>query len=73
MSRYTVDEKAMVVGIFLAACVAGIGILQLMAAPSNVNMTAFIWQMITGAMLFNAGVCGVTSIGAMWVNYQAVL
>jgi hypothetical protein len=30
-------------------------------------------MMITGAMLFNAGIAGVTSIGAIWYNYQATL
>jgi hypothetical protein len=29
--------------------------------------------MITGAMLFNAGVTGVCSLAAIWFNYQATL
>ena len=73
MARFTTDEKAMLVGVCLSSGVAGIGLLQLIAAPNNLNIFSFIWQMITGAMLFNAGVSGVTCIGAMWVNYQAVV
>ncbi|MDD2246342.1 MAG: hypothetical protein PHC39_04590 [Proteiniphilum sp.] len=73
MMRYTVDEKAMLVGIALSALVSGVGIFLLMGAPTTTDTHSFIWMMITGSMLFNAGVCGVTSVGSMWVNYQAVL
>jgi hypothetical protein len=73
MSRYTVDEKAMLVGICLSALVAGVGVFQLLGAPTTGDTNSFIWMMITGSMLFNAGVSGVIGVGSMWVNYQAVL
>jgi hypothetical protein len=71
--KYTVDEKSMLGGIGLSALVSGVGIYLLYTAMSASTTAGYLGTMITGAMLFNAGVCGVTAIGSMWVNYRAIL
>jgi len=69
----TKDEKILLAGVALSAGVSGIGIYMLIAANAALSLPSYTGMMITGAMLFNAGVAGVTSIGAMWFNYQATL
>jgi len=69
----TKDEKTLLTGAALSAGVSGIGIYQLIAANAAATLLSYIGMMITGAMLFNAGIAGITAIGAMWMNYQAVL
>jgi len=69
----TKDEKILLTGVALSAGVSGIGIYMLIAANVAISLPSYTGMMITGAMLFNAGVAGVTSIGAMWFNYQATL
>ena len=69
----TKDEKILLTGVALSAGVSGIGIYMLIAANAAISVPSYTGMMITGAMLFNAGVAGVTSIGAMWFNYQATL
>jgi hypothetical protein len=73
MMRLTADEKAIVAGVLLSAAVAGIGILELMQATSSATLPSFIWQMIVGSMLFNAGISGVIGCGTMLAVYRAVL
>lgn len=71
--NYTVDEKSMLTGVGLSSLVSGVGIYLLYIAISATTTAGYLGTMITGAMLFNAGVCGVTAIGSMWVNYRAIL
>ena len=69
----TKDEKTLLAGAFLSAGVSGIGIYQLILANSAMSLPQYTGIMITGAMLFNAGISGLTAVGAMWINYQAVV
>jgi hypothetical protein len=69
----TKDEKTLLTGAGLSAGVSGIGIYMLIAANASSFLPSYIGMMVTGAMLFNAGICGVTAIGAIWYNYQATL
>lgn len=69
----TKDEKALIAGAALSAGVSGIGIYMLVAANAASTLASYTGMMITGAMLFNAGICGVTAIGSIWFNYQATL
>jgi len=71
--KLTKDEKTLLTGAALSAGVSGIGIYMLIAANAAPTLPAYTGMMITGAMLFNAGICGVTAIGAIWYNYQATL
>ena len=73
MVKYTVDEKAMLFGAFMSACVAGIGIYQLYVSLAMINPFDYVAGTVVGAMLFNAGVSGLCAIGAMWTNYRAIL
>ena len=73
MKKLTKDEKSLVVGAIMSAGVSGVGIYQLIIAQAAPTLPGYVGTMITGAMLFNAGVSGVCAIGAMWANYQAVL
>ena len=73
MQFYTQEEKYLLVGIALSALVAGCGIYQLFAATAAVDMVGYIGSMITGAMLFNAGVSGVIGMCSIWYNYRAIL
>jgi len=61
------------VGAVLSAGVSGIGVYQLLLALAAPTVAGYLGTLITGAMLFNAGVSGLTAIGAMWYNYQAIL
>ena len=73
MIKLTNDEKSLVIGALFSAGVAGIGIYQLYAALDTATLQSYIGTMITGAMLFNAGVSGITALAAIWYNYQATL
>jgi len=73
MRSFTKDENALLVGAIMSAGVSGIGIYQLLIALSSPTIQGYIGTMIVGAMLFNAGISGLTAIGAMWANYQAIL
>jgi high-affinity Fe2+/Pb2+ permease len=73
MRTFTTDEKSLLVGAVMSAGVSGIGIYQLLVALSAPTVEGYIGTMIVGAMLFNAGVSGLTAIGAMWANYQAII
>ena len=73
MRTLTNDEKSLMVGAVLSAGVSGIGVYQLLLALASPTVAGYLGTLITGAMLFNAGVCGLTAIGAMWYNYQAIL
>ena len=73
MRKYSDDERALLIGAAMSAGVAGIGIYELLVALSASDMSGYIGTMIIGAMLFNAGVSGMTAVGAMWTNYQAIL
>jgi hypothetical protein len=71
--KLTKDEKTLLTGATLSAGVSGIGIYMLIAANAATSEPMYVGMMITGAMLFNAGISGVTAIGAIWYNYQATL
>lgn len=71
--KLTKDEKTLLAGAALSAGVSGIGIYMLIAANAATSEPMYVGMMITGAMLFNAGISGVTAIGAIWYNYQATL
>lgn len=71
--KLTKDEKTLLTGAALSAGVSGTGIYMLIAANAAATLPEYTGMMITGAMLFNAGISGVTAIGAMWMNYQAIL
>ena len=73
MRTFTRDEKTLLAGALLSAGVSGIGIYQLLLATAASTLPGYVGAMITGAMLFNAGVSGVTAVGAIWYNYQAIL
>jgi len=73
MRTLTNDEKSLLLGAVLSAGVSGIGIYQLLVALTATTLGAYLGTLITGAMLFNAGISGLTAIGAMWYNYQAIL
>ena len=73
MRTLTNDEKSLMVGAVLSAGVSGIGVYQLLLALASPTVAGYLGTLITGAMLFNAGVSGLTAIGAMWYNYQAIL
>lgn len=69
----TPEEKSLLVGIVLSALVAGTGIYELYAATAMNSVAGYLGNMIVGAMLFNAGVCGVTAMCSIWYNYRAIL
>ena len=73
MRTFTKDEKALIVGALMSAGVSGIGIYELLIALSAPEIAGYLGTMIIGSMLFNAGVSGLTAIGAMWTNYQATV
>lgn len=73
MRTFTKDEKALLFGAIMSAGVSGIGIYQLLIALAAPTVEGYLGTLIVGAMLFNAGIAGITSIGAMWYNYQAIL
>jgi hypothetical protein len=73
MQIYTKDEYSLLIGILLSALVSGCGIYQLIIAAEAPTEAAYLATVILGAMLFNAGVSGVTSISAIWYNYRAIL
>jgi hypothetical protein len=73
MRNLTNDEKSLMVGAAASAGVSGIGIYQLILALAAPSSTAYLGTLIVGAMLFNAGISGLCSIGAIWYNYQALL
>ena len=73
MRTLTNDERSLMVGAVLSAGVSGIGVYQLLLALAAPTVAGYLGTLITGAMLFNAGVSGLTAIGAMWYNYQAIL
>jgi high-affinity Fe2+/Pb2+ permease len=73
MRTFTKDERALLIGAIMSAGVAGIGIYELLIALSAPEMSGYLGTMILGAMLFNAGVSGLTAVGAMWSNYQAIV
>lgn len=73
MLFYTNEERYLLAGITLSAMVAGAGIYELYAAYGMGSEVAYLGTMIVGAMLFNAGVCGVTAFCSIWYNYRAIL
>jgi hypothetical protein len=73
MIKLTIDEKSLLIGLALSSLVSGVGIYQLIYALGSLTLENYIFGMITGAMLFNAWISGVTAIGAIWYNYQATL
>lgn len=73
MRTFTKDERALLFGAIMSAGVSGIGIYQLLVALSSPTMQGYLGAMIVGAMLFNAGISGLTAVGAMWSNYQAIV
>ena len=73
MIKLTKDEVSIVAGILASAGISGIGIYQLLVAMSAITLQGYVGTMIVGAMLFNAGICGLTSFGAIWFNYQATI
>lgn len=73
LKNLTKDEISLLMGAVMCAGVSGIGIYQLYIARIVPTLPEYIWFMITGAMLFNAGIAGITAIGAIWYNYQALL
>lgn len=73
MRTLTNDEKSLLMGAALSAGVSGIGVYQLYLALEATTPMAYLGTLIVGAMLFNAGLSGLTAIGSMWYNYQALL
>jgi len=73
MKTLTNDEKSLIVGAVMSAGVSGIGIYQLLQATLAPTLAGLTISVVTGAMLFNAGISGLTAVGAIWYNYQATL
>ena len=73
MRTFTKDEKSLMAGAVMSAGVSGVGIYELLIALSSPTAAGYIGTMIVGAMLFNAGISGLTAVGAMWSTYQAIV
>lgn len=71
--KLTKDEIAIIIGVLLSAGVAGVGIYQMYIARIVTTMPDYIWFLVTGAMLFDAGAAGVIGMLAIYFNYRAIL